>query len=121
MNECPCRETVLQLHAQSLTVLWRVKWWVYEEQKHWVTCSLTAGCVAGDSLRFLVIGDMGGLPTWPYATPVEVGTADEMAKVAKQYSVQFILELGDNFYYDGVKNVEDKRFEVKTKYIYTYV
>ena len=73
--------------------------------------------MAGDSLRFLVIGDMGGSPTWPYTTPVEVGTADEMAKVAKQYSVQFILELGDNFYDDGVKNVEDKRFEVK-KYIY---
>jgi len=75
--------------------------------------------VAGDSLRFLVIGDMGGLPTWPYKTPVEVGTADEMAKVAKQYSVQFILELGDNFYYDGVKNVEDKRFEVNI-YIYNF-
>ena len=76
--------------------------------------SLTAGCVRGDSLRFLVIGDMGGLPVWPYSTFIEVGTADEMAKIAKQYSPQFILELGDNFYFDGVKNVEDKRFEVIT-------
>ena len=69
------------------------------------------GCKA-ESLKFLVIGDMGGLPTFPYTTPVEIGTAKEMAKVAKQYSPEFIMELGDNFYYDGVKNIEDSRFKV---------
>nr|KAG5714028.1 hypothetical protein BaRGS_020356 [Batillaria attramentaria] len=35
-----------------------------------------------------------------------------MAKIAERYSPEFIMELGDNFYYDGVKNVEDKRFKV---------
>lgn len=73
-----------------------------------------------DSLRFLVIGDMGGLPTWPYTTFVEVGTAEEMGKIADLYSPQFVLELGDNFYYDGVKNVQDKRFEVR-KYVFLLV
>ncbi|XP_025109580.1 tartrate-resistant acid phosphatase type 5-like [Pomacea canaliculata] len=77
-----------------------------------------AGCLAVDSLRFLVIGDMGGLPTWPYTTFVEVGTAEEMGKIADLYSPQFVLELGDNFYYDGVKNVQDKRFEVTFENVY---
>ena len=77
-------------------------------------CVCETGCVSGESsLKFLIIGDMGGLPSWPYVTPVEVATAAEMAKIARQYSPDFILELGDNFYYDGVKNVEDKRFQVK--------
>lgn len=61
---------------------------------------------------------MGGLPVFPYSTPIEVGTADQMAKIAELYSPQFIMELGDNFYYDGVKNVEDKRFRVTFENIY---
>ncbi|KAK7101235.1 hypothetical protein V1264_024050 [Littorina saxatilis] len=78
-----------------------------------------AGCaLSQNSLRFLVIGDMGGLPVWPYTTPVEVGTGDEMAKIAKQYSPQFIMELGDNFYYDGVRNLQDKRFEMTFERVY---
>lgn len=71
-----------------------------------------ASCLAVDSLRFLVMGDWGGLPTPPYSTAIERGTAKEMAKLTKMYGIQFNLALGDNFYFDGVKSVDDARFKV---------
>jgi tartrate-resistant acid phosphatase type 5 len=63
----------------------------------------------------MILGDWGGLPTIPYHTAIEMGVAKQMSNVAKKYGPQAILALGDNFYYDGVKNVNDKRFEVKSK------
>ncbi|XP_046338156.2 tartrate-resistant acid phosphatase type 5-like [Haliotis rufescens] len=77
------------------------------------------GSLAVDSLRFLVIGDMGGLPTYPYVTSVELGTSVEMATIADKYGVSFIMELGDNFYYDGVKTVDDPRFKFTFEQVYT--
>ena len=38
--------------------------------------------------------------------------AKHMAEHASTNRVDFVLTLGDNFYYDGVVNVEDKRFYV---------
>ena len=38
--------------------------------------------------------------------------AKHMAEHASANRVDFVLTLGDNFYYDGVVNVEDKRFYV---------
>lgn len=70
-------------------------------------------CLAVDSLRFLVMGDWGGLPTPPYTTPIEKGTAKSMAKLTTTYGTQFNLALGDNFYFDGVKSVDDPRFKVR--------
>ena len=70
------------------------------------------GSYAVDSLRFLIIGDMGGLPIYPYYTYFERCTAEEMGKVADRYAPQYVLELGDNFYFDGVKNIDDARFKV---------
>ena len=32
--------------------------------------------------------------------------------MAEAYGPKFIFALGDNFYYDGVKDVNDKRFNV---------
>ncbi|XP_043940803.1 tartrate-resistant acid phosphatase type 5-like [Protopterus annectens] len=62
-------------------------------------------------VRFLVIGDCGGLPFPPYFTKVGKTTAAEMAKVTQSLGVDFILNLGDNFYYHGVKDVNDFRFK----------
>jgi tartrate-resistant acid phosphatase type 5 len=63
-------------------------------------------------VRFLVLGDWGGLPVYPYVTPVETSVAKRMALLAETMNAQFVLALGDNFYFDGVKNVDDKRFKV---------
>ncbi|XP_067677469.1 tartrate-resistant acid phosphatase type 5-like [Haliotis asinina] len=84
-----------------------------------VLCVCVTGSLAVESLRFLVIGDMGGLPTYPYITPVELGTSQEMATIADKYGVSFIMELGDNFYYDGVTNVDDPRFKFTFEQVYT--
>lgn len=64
------------------------------------------------SIRFLVLGDWGGLPYPPYVTPIEKATARMMAKTASQMGADFILALGDNFYYKGVSDVNDPRFQV---------
>ncbi|XP_069783759.1 tartrate-resistant acid phosphatase type 5-like isoform X2 [Narcine bancroftii] len=63
------------------------------------------------SVRFLALGDWGGLPFKPYTTPVEKNTAHQMGVVAETMGIDFILSLGDNFYYSGVNNVTDHRFQ----------
>ena len=73
---------------------------------------LLSVCCASDSLRFLVIGDWGGLPSFPYRTPIEVSVAKRMGKFVSSSNSKFVLALGDNFYFDGVKSVEDPRFQV---------
>jgi tartrate-resistant acid phosphatase type 5 len=77
----------------------------------------------GDDLSFLVIGDWGGLPDSPYRTVIELDVADTMTKYAKAYNTKFQIALGDNFYFDGVKNAKDQRFQVKSivykKYLLT--
>ena len=71
-----------------------------------------SGCLSVESLRFLALGDWGGLPFWPYATPIEMAVGEQMGKITTAYQTSFNLALGDNFYFDGVTDVEDKRFFV---------
>ena len=59
-----------------------------------------------------MIGDWGGLPDFPYRTPIEKAIGNEMGKIADYLDIQFVLALGDNFYFDGVKDVGDPRFKV---------
>lgn len=67
---------------------------------------------SSSSLRFAVLGDWGGLPDFPYRTLVEKAVASQLGKVTQEFGSQFNLALGDNFYYDGVKDVNDPRFKV---------
>ncbi|KAK3752600.1 hypothetical protein QZH41_018799, partial [Actinostola sp. cb2023] len=64
-----------------------------------------------DELGFLVVGDWGGLNFFPYKTPIESAIAKQMGKTADELTAQFVVALGDNFYFDGVKNVDDERFQ----------
>lgn len=66
---------------------------------------------ADDNLNFLVVGDWGGKPSYPYYTPAEKEIAAVMGDKAKEIGSQFTWALGDNFYDSGVKNVDDKRFK----------
>lgn len=52
------------------------------------------------------------MPYPPYITAVQKATAQEMSKVAEQMGADFVLALGDNFYYKGVDNVDSPRFKV---------
>lgn len=64
------------------------------------------------SLKFLAVGDWGGVPYPPYITAVQKATAREMSIVAEQMGADFVLALGDNFYYTGVESVDSPRFKV---------
>ena len=81
--------------------------------------SCIPACYAAENtLRFIVIGDNGGQDNAPFTTPYELGTASRMAKVAEEVGgIHFVLELGDNFYTYGVKNVDDPRFQVRVSKI----
>jgi len=69
-----------------------------------------AAAATASSSSFLVMGDWGGKPSWPYSTTEEVATAKGMNAVAASENLDFALALGDNFYDSGVKSVDDKRF-----------
>ena len=66
--------------------------------------------VADESLRFLVVGDWGGQPEFPYYTEGEARVAESMGVIGKSVGSQFTVSLGDNFYHNGVQSVDDPRF-----------
>mgnify|MGYP001796982896 CR=1 FL=1 len=71
---------------------------------------IIVGC---DQFRFLVLGDWGGLPVSPYRTFIEKSVALSLETIASMYDTQFQVTLGDNFYYDGVADIDDHRFKVR--------
>ena len=66
--------------------------------------------VSGNSLNFLSIGDWGGTPDKPYYTVGQSKVASVMGEKAQEINSQFTVAVGDNFYEDGVKDVDDPRF-----------
>ncbi|KAM4748282.1 tartrate-resistant acid phosphatase type 5 [Rhinophrynus dorsalis] len=73
---------------------------------------------AAPSLSFLVLGDWGGLPLPPYTTQQQLMVAEEMGKTVANLGANFILSVGDNFYYDGVTDVMDPRFKTTFESVY---
>ncbi|XP_047143110.1 tartrate-resistant acid phosphatase type 5 isoform X1 [Hydra vulgaris] len=63
-----------------------------------------------NEICFLVIGDIGGVPYYPYQTASQKKVASLLAKVSEKLKCKFVMGLGDNFYFNGVKNVDDPRF-----------
>ena len=62
-------------------------------------------------ISFSAVGDWGGVPVKPYQVPWGHRVAKSMNRIAPIYDTDFMLLIGDNFYWDGVKNLEDDRFE----------
>lgn len=67
--------------------------------------------VANGTLNFVAVGDWGGQTDSPYTTQGEESVAEQMGKTAAQMGSQFTLALGDNFYENGVADVDDPRFK----------
>ena len=58
-----------------------------------------------------MVGDWGGLPDPPYYTIAQKRVAEQMGRKAEEIGSRFTVGLGDNFYEDGVTNVDDPRFK----------
>ena len=70
-------------------------------------------------LNFTVIGDWGGFPKPFYNTPIQLSAAEMMGKISDRDDGQFTLALGDNFYFWGVKNINDPHFSKTFNDVYT--
>ena len=90
-----------------------IKTTTWTSAKPWACFMRLVSYIADDSLKFIVMGDWGGLPDFPYRTAIERAVAKEMGNIADDIDSQFVLALGDNFYFDGVMTVEDARFQVR--------
>ncbi|CAI9591388.1 unnamed protein product, partial [Staurois parvus] len=73
---------------------------------------------SNSSLRFAVIGDWGGLPLPPYYTKQETLVAAELGKTVAKWGADFIVSVGDNFYYEGVKDVTSDRFKTSFESVF---
>lgn len=69
--------------------------------------------VDADNLEFFLLGDTGGLPIYPYRSYAQTRVAEAMVKLAKNKNASFVVNMGDSFYFNGVTDVMDKRFEVR--------
>jgi acid phosphatase len=72
----------------------------------------TAQTPAG-GLNFLVFGDWGR-----QGERDQVEVATQMAKVAAGISAKFIISVGDNFYEDGVRSVDDPQWQKSFESVY---
>ncbi|GMT28401.1 hypothetical protein PFISCL1PPCAC_19698, partial [Pristionchus fissidentatus] len=68
-----------------------------------------------DSLRFLVVGDIGGIPVWE-TTSVQKEVARSM--IARSKGIKSVINLGDNFYFTGVMSDTDPRFNTTFEDVY---
>lgn len=72
-----------------------------------------------DSVNFLVMGDWGGSPHFPYRTRQEKATAGGMGAAVPKTNATFALALGDNFYDTGVTDVHSHRFKNTFESVFT--
>ncbi|PIK49137.1 putative tartrate-resistant acid phosphatase type 5 [Apostichopus japonicus] len=71
-----------------------------------------------DGLHFVMIGDIGGMQDYPYTTREQLQTARALTSLTATFRLDFIAELGDNFYHNGVSHVDDSRFQDTFERVY---
>ena len=55
---------------------------------------LSVTFVRGDELRFLVLGDWGGMEWYPHTTGIETAVSKGMGEIAERLGTQFTIGLG---------------------------
>jgi len=68
---------------------------------------------------FITIGDWGCPDTWKYPHATALQVAQQMATVARDNNIDFIVSTGDNFYPRGVKSVDDPQWRGSFEDVYT--
>uniref|UniRef100_A0A0N5AVE9 Tartrate-resistant acid phosphatase type 5 n=1 Tax=Syphacia muris TaxID=451379 RepID=A0A0N5AVE9_9BILA len=71
-----------------------------------------------NTLKFLFVGDTGGLPIYPYVTYAQKKVAKALAKINYERKTEFLISTGDNIYYTGVDDDNDQRFESSFEDVY---
>ncbi|KAF7639725.1 Metallophos domain-containing protein [Meloidogyne graminicola] len=71
-------------------------------------------------LNFVLVGDIGGLPIYPYFSYAQKRVAEAIAKITNEQEepLNFVINVGDNFYFNGVNNLFDNRFEDSFEQVY---
>ncbi|CAK9304904.1 unnamed protein product [Gordionus sp. m RMFG-2023] len=66
------------------------------------------------------MGDIGGIPKYPYTSSIGRHVAKELKQWSNLNSPRFVSLLGDNFYMHGVRNVADNRFKTSFEQLYNH-
>jgi len=74
------------------------------------------------AIHFIVFTSslLPGLPVYPYYSYAQTKVARALAKAARRQPPNFVLNVGDNFYFNGVSDIFDTRFEASFEEIYDY-
>lgn len=75
---------------------------------------LLAGDAKSGGLNFLVFGDWGR-----NGEKDQADVARQMGVAAKEMDAQFVISVGDNFYENGVKSVDDPQWQSSFEKVYT--
>lgn len=65
---------------------------------------------SADFLSFSAFADWGGSNQAPYVNPWAIQIARSINRYSHKCDSKFLMLVGDNFYSQGVENVEDSRF-----------
>ncbi|CAJ0592714.1 unnamed protein product [Cylicocyclus nassatus] len=75
--------------------------------------------IKSDTLRLLLVGDIGGVPWPPYYTDAQLQVAEIMEAWAKRIGgLHGVLNVGDNIYFTGVNEVTSWRFNTTFEDVY---
>uniref|UniRef100_A0A915LNY1 Calcineurin-like phosphoesterase domain-containing protein n=1 Tax=Meloidogyne javanica TaxID=6303 RepID=A0A915LNY1_MELJA len=87
-----------------------------------ISCTEKLGCSypKAKSLNFVIVGDIGGLPIYPYYSYAQKRVAEAISNVVSEQGepLNFVINVGDNFYFNGVSDIFDSRFEDSFEQVY---
>lgn len=74
--------------------------------------------IFADELNFIGLGDWGGAMLKGYHEQDQLAVAKQMTISARQNDVKFVVNVGDNFYYFGIDNLEDPQIQTDFENVY---